>query len=907
MSQPDMMALAAPDYAAWWQQHAAQQSQQLQLNPLQSQLQFHVLLPVQAGEEAWVADTLDSLAAQTYGNWRLTVIADFAATDPLWTEHESLQWLTVAEWSALHLTLHRVLQLSTADWVLWLPAGCVLVEEALAYALHYSQRFPAWRLLYSDEDVLNANQGFEAPQFKPDFNLDLLRSTPYVGVCCWCQRESLVALGGMPALSQAEVFALSLLYADTFGAEAIGHVAQILLHIPAFLAQKFNHANGALALQAHLQRNQLSAEVKPGFTPQSYFVDYALTATPRVTLIITVRQVADVQPCLQAIVSKTHYPNYAIVLLDHSGVLTPASVQPFAAQVHIEIQTAPQPDQTGATATLAPQVLPQLLNPSVQATPADGFVLFLAADCVVVQEDWLARLLAIGLRPEVGLVSARLLNAEQQVLHAGIILGMGDLGVAGYWQQGLALTDAGYMSRAWLTQNFAALPLACLLVRRSVFEAVGGLSTLFSQSLFSEVDFGLRVGQLGYKAVWTPFVSLLYAGSQLLPATQDLQQTIAIRREADQFIKCWLPALADDPAFNRHLSLKFNFPKIELLTQVTWDPALAEQLKIWAFPVNDTGVGEYRVRSPLRALAQAGLAQISLLPNHSERVLPDIVEIARGKPDVLLLQNGHLQFLENAWQSYAEFNQVFMIYAQDDLVYNLPDKHPFKEQWPKDLRRRLKQLFSYSDRLIVANEILAQEFGQFIADVRIVPNYLEKGRWLGLDQPRERQRGQLPRVGWAGAGQHHGDLEFLLPVLQATYKQVDWIFFGMCPESLKPYVAEFHVGVAFADYPAKLASLDLDLAIAPLAYNKFNQAKTNLRLLEYGVMGWPVVCTDIQPYKNAPVTRLPNGTKVWVETILQKVHEPAALKAEGRCLQQWVMANFLLEDHLDAWLQALKP
>jgi hypothetical protein len=162
-------------------------------------------------------------------------------------------------------------------------------------------------------------------------------------------------------------------------------------------------------------------------------------------------------------------------------------------------------------------------------------------------------------------------------------------------------------------------------------------------------------------------------------------------------------------------------------------------------------------------------------------------------------------------------------------------------------------------------------------------------------------------VGWAGGGQHHGDLEFIAPVIEATKDEVDWVFMGMCLDQIRPYVKEYHAGVAFDLYPQKLADLDLDLAIAPLEYNNFNMAKTNLRLLEYGILGWPVLCSDITPYQGAPVTLVGNNVKHWLKAIREKIHEPEALLKEGQALQQWVLSNYLLEDHLDEWLAALTP
>jgi len=167
--------------------------------------------------------------------------------------------------------------------------------------------------------------------------------------------------------------------------------------------------------------------------------------------------------------------------------------------------------------------------------------------------------------------------------------------------------------------------------------------------------------------------------------------------------------------------------------------------------------------------------------------------------------------------------------------------------------------------------------------------------------------GKKLRVGWAGGSEHISDLIFILPVVEALHNEVDWIFMGLALEELKPFVKEFHAGVEFDLYPQKLANLNLDLSIAPLMHNRFNECKTNLRLLEYGVMGWPVVCSDILPYQAAPVTRVANNVNEWVRVIREKINEPDELLKEGELLKQWVVDNYMLSDHVDEWSAALLP
>ena len=287
--------------------------------------------------------------------------------------------------------------------------------------------------------------------------------------------------------------------------------------------------------------------------------------------------------------------------------------------------------------------------------------------------------------------------------------------------------------------------------------------------------------------------------------------------------------------------------------------------------------------------------------------LPSACEVLRAAPDALhvhhVVSDVHLEMLE----AVRRASGIFLVFGEDDLVTEVPDYNPTSRlPQQQDMPRRLRRALALCDRLVVSTEPLARAYAPWVAgEVVVLPNYLPRALWGGL---RSRRRaGPRPRVGWAGAQQHGQDLELLREVLAATCREVDWVFMGMCPESLVPYVRELHGGVPFHDYPRALARLDLDLAVAPLAVNAFNEAKSNLRILEYGALGWPVVCTDIEPYRGAPVERVPNDPVAWIEAIRERVHDLDAAEREGERLRRWVEAGWMLEDHLAEWLRALLP
>jgi len=289
-----------------------------------------------------------------------------------------------------------------------------------------------------------------------------------------------------------------------------------------------------------------------------------------------------------------------------------------------------------------------------------------------------------------------------------------------------------------------------------------------------------------------------------------------------------------------------------------------------------------------------------------------LVPIARMDPDVLVVQAGIDDMHVGLLQDIAEYKpEIFRVFSLDDLITEIPEtssvyRH-FKGNF-RNARARLRKALSLCDRMIVTTRTLADAYSDMIDDIRVIPNRLQKDVWIPLES--RRRVSQKPRIGWVGAQQHKGDLEIIIDVVKKTSEALDWVFMVMCPEEIRPYVKEYHIDwVDYEKYPEKMASLNLDIAVAPLEINRFNEAKSNLRLLEYGILGWPVVCTDITPYQtmDAPVKRVPNETDAWVEAIMRYANNLELAEKEGDALRKWVKRHFILEDHINEWARAFTP
>jgi hypothetical protein len=141
-------------------------------------------------------------------------------------------------------------------------------------------------------------------------------------------------------------------------------------------------------------------------------------------------------------------------------------------------------------------------------------------------------------------------------------------------------------------------------------------------------------------------------------------------------------------------------------------------------------------------------------------------------------------------------------------------------------------------------------------------------------------------------------------VVAETHRDVDWVFLGMCPPALRRYAAEFHAMVPVAQWPAKLASLGLDLAVAPLADHPFNRAKSDLKVLEYGVLGIPVAASNVGPYRQTPAM-LVDDEASWIEVVRTVARDRMAADDRGIRLREWVTSRRMLSQVLATWHEAL--
>jgi glycosyltransferase involved in cell wall biosynthesis len=524
----------------------------------------------------------------------------------------------------------------------------------------------------------------------------------------------------------------------------------------------------------------------------------------------------------------------------------------------------------------------------------------------------LRRLFAEG---SVAIAAPRLVVQQEDnpLVVAGPHLAGADGLLLNYTGERQGVPERGCLNRLQMAQDVAGVHGSCWMARRSAVLAAGGLDEAHTPLFQPVADLGYRLQQAGWRLVWTPHANAAHMGGVTLKALRrDPVRALALSQAAmdeSRYMQTrWVGFAGQHPLYSKHLS---GHRPYALDTDMVnaWSLDLPARPRVLALPLR-SGSGQYRVIEPLDAVQLHSLAETCVVepekPGQTTRRVLTPLDVARFQPDRIVVQHSTTdQDIDNLRAIRRAHPKAFIVQLMDDLASDLPSSHPAYRSGQREGHTRTLEALALSDRLIVSTQPLADYYAPYCKDIRLVPNALDMRHWGGLQRPA--RTGERIRIGWAGAAQHLGDLRLVQRVVQALAGEVDWVFMGMCPDELRPYVKEFHGFVSYKDYPAKLASLDLDIAIAPLEDNPFNACKSNLRLLEYGAMGWPVVCSDVYPYRTdaPPVLRVPDDDDAWLGALRGLIADAGLRQAQGRALHGWMQKNYTLERHAEGWFHAI--
>jgi hypothetical protein len=846
-----------------------------------------------------IADTLDSVAANFKKAGSVVILSeDDAPAD--FEESQQLLWVHKNNLTNLSGSI-----LNSCEWVLLIEAGHQLAPNALVeFALH-AQNLRGVKVLYSDEDVITEDGSHILPNFKPDLNVELLRCTNYIGGSVMIHK-ALWLEHALPACT-SDIYGFLLKLSAKESSQKVNqpvrHISNILVHGNGRINQTLENLEFEAA-EKILKETGFVKALKPLERIGTWLVEYQAPDIKNTTLIIpTGIQTGYMRQMLESLLKYSCKNLSQIVLICNQKDLdeTQYAIEELSSCISIKVMVADS-NEYSHSATL---------NLAIASVETE-YIWVCDDDIEFIQDDVLGTLLSNAMQQGVACVEPRLMStmgSDAKLVSGPMILGV--QGACGsYLGEAQVPEEFGYFSRLQLSQDVSAVSGHCFVFKKSHWIQANGFDEQNFPLRFSVLDFCLKLNKLGYRHVWSPMANAMHQGGKSLQKMlADFEYKISYvkneLKEKENLLQIWGQELAHDKFYNRHLSLITPYD-VESNIVIDWNPARKDRPRVLASPLT-SGAGQYRVIEPLEMLQDSSLVQSSVImpmANKKTRVLQP-VELIRANPDTLILQHSvddvQLSLIEQYKKALPSVNIVQMV---DDLMGYVPEKHPNRRFQSREGHIRMSEAIKKSDFMIVTTEPLRQHYEKYISNVKVIPNCLAK-HWFEIEVKKTKR--EKLRVGWIGAGQHQGDLEIINEVVKVLADKVDWVFMGMHTAEAGAHIKEFHPFVSISEYPAKMASLDLDIAVAPLEDNFFNNCKSNLRLLEYGAMSWPVVCSDVFPYQtnNPPVIRVKRSVTDWLAALNKLIEDESERLQLGQALNTWVVNNYTLSNWSPEWVGAL--
>jgi glycosyltransferase involved in cell wall biosynthesis len=516
-----------------------------------------VLTPVYNVKAELLHAAIDSVRAQIYPNWQLVLVNDGstaphirplldAIDDPRITvvHHEKNQGIGGASQTAV--------QHARGEWVALLDNDDELTPDALAEMI-VALRGAQWG--YSDFVLKRPDGALVNPYFKPDWSPERLMSQMYLNHLQVMKRQHVSFRAGFDG---SQDFELALRMSEKVTPV---HVPKVLYHwriTPGSTSERYDAkpyaddgAKRALrtalvrrgyadALDGGDGRNACTAHVESGRAAGTFVVDYRVPKNGLVSIIIPFRDAwAMTERCLMSIVARSRYKNYEIILVDNGSKeeVTREGIEAFC-HAHRNVRCLRDDSPFNHSA----------LN-NFGARHASGEVLVLLNNDIEIEsEDWIERLLVFAERPEIGAVGCLLLYPNRTIQHAGLILGV--RGVAGTAFKRSRETHPGYFGSVAAVQNVSAVTGACLMVKKALYDELGGLDADALPTSYNDVDFCLRLRLRGLRNVYTGHATLLHYESytrKIDPREDEYKRVMQLR---------WGPLLHHDPYFSPNLSLE---------------------------------------------------------------------------------------------------------------------------------------------------------------------------------------------------------------------------------------------------------------------------------------------------------------------------------------------------------------
>jgi len=527
------------------------------------QPKISIVVPLYKTPEKYLRQLVDTVKAQTYPNWELCLSDGSGADSPI---RKLLEFLASSDERIKVIFHEKPLQISentnagieaaTGDYIAFADHDDELTPHALFQCVKALNENRDIRILYSDEDKMSMDgHKFFQPHFKPDYNPDLLCTVNYICHLFVVDREIISQVGMLrKEFDGAQDYDFIFRCVETVKPEQIYHIPRILYHWRCHEdstaenpeSKTYAFEAGKRAIEEHYKRTGINAEVLQGEFLGLYRTRFIRDHDPLISIIIPNKDhIADLKRCMDSIDKKSTYQNYEYIIVENN------STEEETFQYYKKLEA----ENPKAHVVYWDREFNYSAINNYGASFAKGeYFLLLNNDTEIINPNCLEELLGYCMRSDVGAVGARLYYEDDTIQHAGVVIGFG--GIAGHCFVLQPRGTTGYCHRIICAQDYSAVTAACMMVKRSAFEKVGGLSEEL-QVAFNDIDFCMKLRQAGYLIVYNPYAELYHYESKSRGLEDTPEKVARFNREISVFEKRWPDILRNgDPYYNPNLTLK---------------------------------------------------------------------------------------------------------------------------------------------------------------------------------------------------------------------------------------------------------------------------------------------------------------------------------------------------------------
>lgn len=528
-------------------------------------VKISILVPLYNTPKEFLVEMIESVTGQTYANWELC-LADGSDAEHAYVGETCLEYAAKADGRIVYKKLDKNMGISgNTNACLTLASGEFIglfdhddvLHPSVLYEYVKAINEQGADYLYCDEITFKSGDinKMLTLHFKPDYAPDNLRANNYI---CHFSVFSRELLDGTELFrtqfdgSQDHDMILRL----TDNAKKIVHVPRVMYYwrshagsvASGIEAKPYAIAAAKGAVAEHLKKHGFE-----GFAISStrafatiFRIQYQILGHPKISIVIPNKDhVEDLKRCVTSILEKSTYDNFEIIIVENNSETSEIKDYYKTLEGNEKIKIVTYEGGFNYSA---------INNFGVRF--ADGeYILLLNNDTQVITPNWLEELLMYAQRGDVGAVGAKLYYGDHTIQHAGVILGLGAHRTAGHCHYKQERQNLGYMGRLCYAQNFSAVTGACLMVKKALYEEVGGLDESFAISL-NDVDFCLKLREKGLLNVFTPFCELFHFESTSRGLDDQGEKAERYNKESERFREKWKAVLeAGDPYYNPNFSL----------------------------------------------------------------------------------------------------------------------------------------------------------------------------------------------------------------------------------------------------------------------------------------------------------------------------------------------------------------